>query len=507
MDMQYPTDKNKIIKYAIFLLALTALGATGFFAAQRYGFRSLASLPAFADSYQATSSSLDCPAGADEQIKFDFAASGNLPSVLPEFSINENPEAAITTIKFKNVDSLSGQFSYDQVLKCPLIGRIDSAISNNDLVVTISRQGVYLPASVKINGAAAVITLSAGNGQFPKIMNQLPAPDSAAFPSLRTISFHVATFNPLAQLKIYVNGNEQNFTSATSGPNDNLVQFPYLIEKDKEYSIKAIASDEQQRTAVASWTFEGQIPSQAILGQDRFKFLGWWGRITADGISVRKDPDNNSDKLGTLSSINNVKILKEVYGQVLPSADGQYSNGLWYQIDGGKYPGGYVFSEYVSPIAQPQPPANPQRPAQVSSGDNWIDVDLAKRTLTLFTFDNKPLLATYVSPGKEGNSTQTGTFNVWYKLSKAEMRGGPPLHSYVYDLKNIPWVMYYNADYAIHGAYWHDRFGTDQSAGCTNMTQGDAKFVFDGTKPLIPEGKGSVFSGVSNPGTVVYNHN
>jgi lipoprotein-anchoring transpeptidase ErfK/SrfK len=39
--------------------------------------------------------------------------------------------------------------------------------------------------------------------------------------------------------------------------------------------------------------------------------------------------------------------------------------------------------------------------------------------------------------------------------------------------------MYYSGSLAVHGTYWHDKFGTPQSAGCTNLTQGDAKFIFD----------------------------
>jgi len=69
--------------------------------------------------------------------------------------------------------------------------------------------------------------------------------------------------------------------------------------------------------------------------------------------------------------------------------------------------------------------------------------------------------------------------------------------------------MFYNYDYAIHGTYWHDRFGSQQSAGCTNMTQGDAKYIFDNTLPAIPDGKEIVFARDKNgkgTGTVVYNH-
>jgi len=56
-------------------------------------------------------------------------------------------------------------------------------------------------------------------------------------------------------------------------------------------------------------------------------------------------------KLGTLSSINHVKVLKEVFGDMIGE------NNLWYQIDGGKYPGAYVFSDYITPMVQPMPPA------------------------------------------------------------------------------------------------------------------------------------------------------
>ena len=86
------------------------------------------------------------------------------------------------------------------------------------------------------------------------------------------------------------------------------------------------------------------------------------------------------------------------------------------------------------------------------------------------------------------------------------MQGGPPVVSYRYDLPNVPWVMYYSGAYGIHGTYWHDKFGTQQSAGCTNLTQGDAKFIFEKTLPIMPANKASVISSDSNPGTVVYNH-
>jgi hypothetical protein len=65
--------------------------------------------------------------------------------------------------------------------------------------------------------------------------------------------------------------------------------------------------------------------------------------------------------------------------------------------------------------------------------------------------------------------------------------------------------MYYHGSFGVHGAYWHDEFGITKSAGCTNMTIGDSKHIFNLVSPNI----GMATSGaatVANPGTVVYNH-
>ena len=47
-----------------------------------------------------------------------------------------------------------------------------------------------------------------------------------------------------------------------------------------------------------------------------------------------------------------------------------------------------------------------------------------------------------------------------------------------YYTKNVPWVMYYNGDEALHGTYWHNNFGTPMSHGCVNMPVDAAAFVY-----------------------------
>jgi len=52
-----------------------------------------------------------------------------------------------------------------------------------------------------------------------------------------------------------------------------------------------------------------------------------------------------------------------------------------------------------------------------------------------------------------------------------------------YFLEDVPWSMYFSSAYALHGAYWHDRFGIRHSHGCVNISLTDAKWLFEWTTP------------------------
>lgn len=57
-----------------------------------------------------------------------------------------------------------------------------------------------------------------------------------------------------------------------------------------------------------------------------------------------------------------------------------------------------------------------------------------------------------------------------------------------FELRDVPWILYFSAGYAIHGAYWHDVFGTPRSHGCVNLAPIDARIVFQWTDPPVPDG-------------------
>jgi hypothetical protein len=57
-----------------------------------------------------------------------------------------------------------------------------------------------------------------------------------------------------------------------------------------------------------------------------------------------------------------------------------------------------------------------------------------------------------------------------------------------FELRDVPWIQYFAAGYALHGAYWHDVFGTARSHGCVNLAPIDARYVFFWTDPPVPAG-------------------
>lgn len=76
-----------------------------------------------------------------------------------------------------------------------------------------------------------------------------------------------------------------------------------------------------------------------------------------------------------------------------------------------------------------------------------------------------------------------------------------------FELRDVPWVEYFEAGYALHAAYWHDVFGIPRSHGCVNLSPLDAHRVFLWTEPGLPDGWHGVTSGAdAGEGTVVVVH-
>jgi len=157
-------------------------------------------------------------------------------------------------------------------------------------------------------------------------------------------------------------------------------------------------------------------------------------------------------------------------------------------------------------LTKPGPP-----PSDLAPGEKWIDVNLSTQSLVAFEGD-KPVYATIISSGRHDDKepakdhrTKMGSFRIREKHISATMdddsaSDGP------YSIQDVPWIMYFNGSYALHGAFWHSAFGHERSHGCVNMTPHDAKEIFGWAGPTLPTGWHGVRATADNPGTRVIVH-
>jgi hypothetical protein len=150
-------------------------------------------------------------------------------------------------------------------------------------------------------------------------------------------------------------------------------------------------------------------------------------------------------------------------------------------------------------------------PKDLAPDEKWIDVNLSTQSIVAFEGE-RPVFATIISSGRHNDDdpakdhrTVQGTFRVTEKHIAATMEAdtasdGP------YKIEDVPWIMYFEGSYALHGAFWHSSFGKERSHGCVNMQPIDAKAVFAWTGPALPSGWHGVKSTDKNPGTRVIVH-
>ncbi len=189
--------------------------------------------------------------------------------------------------------------------------------------------------------------------------------------------------------------------------------------------------------------------------------FGW---VTPTQAPVYETPGGK--KLEELERRTRVEILGEtLLGKV-----------RWLQIGEGRYLKADQVNE-VRPLA---------RPEGTGTHRQWIDVDLGEQVVVAYEGET-PVYATLTSSGRPPNRTPRGNYPVWSKSSAITMKSQDYDNSPYY-VNRVPWVMFFQAHNALHGAYWHDRFGNVKSHGCANLAPRDARYLFDWLEPELPPG-------------------
>lgn len=132
---------------------------------------------------------------------------------------------------------------------------------------------------------------------------------------------------------------------------------------------------------------------------------------------------------------------------------------------------------------QPVPPAGHRR--------TWVEVSVHEGWLIAYE-GTRPVRATLVAtgrgepvaPGSKSLQTSTppGIFAIQGKYWTSTMAVNSTAHF------DVPFAMPYFGAYALHAAYWHDRWGEKVSLGCVNLSPIDARWLFLWAEPTIPEG-------------------
>ena len=113
------------------------------------------------------------------------------------------------------------------------------------------------------------------------------------------------------------------------------------------------------------------------------------------------------------------------------------------------------------------------------SNKRWIEINLS--TQRLIAWQGKTWVdARIISSGKSSTPTRTGVFAIQTMYRTTIMSGEG------YSVPDVPHAMFYDGGYAIHGAYWHNSFGTPVSHGCVNMSESAAQWLFSWAKVGTP---------------------
>lgn len=209
-----------------------------------------------------------------------------------------------------------------------------------------------------------------------------------------------------------------------------------------------------------------------------------------DCLRVRSGP---GVEYPTLASLRNGVVLK-VGGRV--ERDGQ----VWYKIvfdEWLRYPervkgDWYVVADFVKVLLD-EGDKTIWENSYATTTQKTITVDRSEQMLYAFE-ENELFLAAAISTGLELTPTPRGTFTVFKKTPSRYMQGPLPnlADRQYYDLPGVPWNLYFTDGGAvIHGAYWHNSFGTQYSHGCVNLPPAVAHTLYSwaelGTKVIVKD--------------------
>ncbi|MGE5603527.1 MAG: L,D-transpeptidase family protein [Nitrososphaerales archaeon] len=178
-----------------------------------------------------------------------------------------------------------------------------------------------------------------------------------------------------------------------------------------------------------------------------------FGRVVPDVLNVRAQPGvaANNPVIAQLKHYDIRPILKET----------TVSGSRWYQVGEQQW----VEARQMG-VARLR-----SRPSSIGKDALWVAVNLSQQTVVCYEGD-RPVFAALGASGLPGTPTVQGIFRTWRRLDTGKMSGPG------YYIEDVTWTCYFYSGYALHTAYWHDKFGAPRSHGCVNLSPYDAWWIY-----------------------------
>ena len=237
--------------------------------------------------------------------------------------------------------------------------------------------------------------------------------------------------------------------------------------------------DEEHRASArekASWV---TVPTAGgVLGDptvDAAKVRAWVEDVAG---SVAVEPTNglrNVDSTGAVLS-----VVGEAYDGRTATNAAALAKAAAAALSGGKgFRGDFEYETVAATWTDRQVARGAENLAYpATDGEKWVDVNLSDHTMTAYVGAEKVLGPIAMVDGSSDFPTVTGTYHVYLKYEKMDMRGYNADGS-KYLTEDVPWVSFFSGGIALHGAYWRSSFGYSDSHGCVNLPVDIAKWVYD----------------------------
>ncbi|HQV69940.1 MAG TPA: L,D-transpeptidase [Thermoflexales bacterium] len=211
-----------------------------------------------------------------------------------------------------------------------------------------------------------------------------------------------------------------------------------------------------------------------------------WGEICAPFADARTQPRADAPifyRLYYASVFRIAGVAKDAAGNA------------WYQLREGLRRDAFIPAAHLRPIS-----LDDLTPLSPEVKNKRIEVNTTINLMRAYE-DDKIALETRVATGKLTLYTYTpnGSFRVISKKPSAHMMGlwGTPDY---YDLPGVPFATFFTPrGAAIHGAYWHNDYGSHRSHGCVNVPPAIARWYWRWTTPAAPYDSAEYYAAPGTP--------